>query len=159
MEHKTQMLSGIAHFDGLSKSTRFSWQDSAGQESSPRLAGPTNHPLGPRRLATLWRWEVRGAGWCGERWWERNTKYLGEGMERWWENIRLKAPRRKKGWPASRSFLTFASQTLLLLLLFMHYCFLLYLLLLHFHLHLLFQLSCLSFRRHGICLFQESRQR
>ena len=37
MEHKTQMLSGIAHFDGLSKSTRISGQDSAGQDSSPRL--------------------------------------------------------------------------------------------------------------------------
>ena len=45
MEHKTQMLSGIAHFDGLRKRTRISGQDSAGQDSSPRLAGPTNHPL------------------------------------------------------------------------------------------------------------------
>ena len=53
MEHKTEMLSGIAHFDGLSKSTRISGQDSAGQDSSSRLAGPTNHPLEPRHLATL----------------------------------------------------------------------------------------------------------
>ena len=114
------MLSGFAHFHGLGNS--ISGQDSAGQNSSPRLAGPTYHPLGPRHLATLWRWEGRDIGWCGvTRWWERNTKHLREGVGIWLEHIRLKAPRRKRGWPASPSFLTFASQTLLPLHNFIHF--------------------------------------
>ena len=114
------MLSGFAHFHGLGNS--ISGQDSAGQNSSPRLAGPTYHPLGPRHLATLWRWEGRDVGWCGvTRWWERNTKHLREGVGIWLEHIRLKAPRRKRGCPASRSFLTSASQTLLPLHNFIHF--------------------------------------
>ena len=63
MEHKTQMLSGIAHFDGLSKSTGISGQDSAGQDSSPRLAGPTNHPLEPRRGEVEGGSEGCSVGW------------------------------------------------------------------------------------------------
>ena len=61
MKHKTQMLSGIAHFDGLSKRTRISGQDSAGQDSSPRLAGPTNH-IGPTNhlYFEYWKYDSHG---------------------------------------------------------------------------------------------------
>ena len=60
MKHKTQM-SGIAHFDGLRKRTRISGQDSAGQDSSPRLAGPTNH-IGPTNhlYFEYWKYDSHG---------------------------------------------------------------------------------------------------
>ena len=130
---------------------KISWHYSTGQDIAPRLTCPTYHPLEPRHLAALWRIVV--GRWEAGR---EERKHLREWMRRWWEDIRLRTPRRKYGWAASRSSCTAASHTLLLNLPFIQ------LLLLHLHLRnlqnigggLFFQSLCLPTGRLGICLFQ-----
>ena len=88
------------------------WDDCA-----PRLASPTQHPVGNRHLATLWSlkgreewWRNRWKGRCATLLWGR----LGErGI-----GSSLRAPRRKDWETASRNSLP---GTTLLLLLLLHF--------------------------------------
>ena len=105
-------------------------------DTAPGMTCATNQPLVSRHQATWWRWveRCRGVhrqpeigGWRkmgrgGNSWqWDR--------IQCWNSNIRLRAPRRKSSWTASRSSHTEAP---LLLLLQVHQA-ILHLVLLHLH--------------------------
>ena len=85
------------------------------------MTGATNQPLVSRHQATWWRWVERCGGVHREPnvWGWRKLGRGGHGrqLERiksWMSNLRLRAPRRKSGWTASRSPHTEAPLLLLL---------------------------------------------
>ena len=83
------------------------------------MTGATNQPLVFRHQATRWRWVEGCEGGCRNPdigvWRMRRRCGHGWQWERSWNsNIRLKAPRRKNSWTASRSPHTEAPLLLLL---------------------------------------------
>ena len=105
------------------------WDDCA-----PRLASPTQHPVGNRHLAALWGLKLRKE-WGVKEWWRKSWEgrcatLLWERLGEWGIGSGLKVPRRKNWETASRNSLP---GTTLLLLHFLQHTPLLLLLNLHLH--------------------------